>query len=110
MIFRISIYFLSKFIHKRSTIVQEHLSKLSSETQQIFSGISVTKSYAIEKITLENFQNLSNIQRIKRLSLTKIQAFFYPLMLLLIGSSNLIVVYIGGMQYIEGHIQELGKL
>jgi len=109
-ILSISIYFLSKFIHKRSTIVQEHLSKLSSETQQIFSGISVTKSYAIEKITLENFQNLSNIQRIKRLSLTKIQAFFYPLMLLLIGSSNLIVVYIGGMQYIEGHIQELGTI
>ena len=109
-ILSISIYFLSKFIHKRSTIVQEHLSKLSSETQEIFSGISVIKSYAIEKITSEKFENLSNIQRIKRLSLTKIQAFFYPLMLLLIGASNLIVIYIGGMQYIEGQIQELGTI
>ena len=109
-ILSISIYFLSKFIHRRSTIVQEHLSKLSSETQEIFSGISVIKSYAIEKITSEKFQNLSNIQRIKRLRLTKIQAFFYPLMLLLIGASNLIVIYIGGMQYIEGQIQELGTI
>ena len=78
--------------------------------QEIFSGISVIKSYAIEKITSEKFQNLSNIQRIKRLRLTKIQAFFYPLMLLLIGASNLIVIYIGGMQYIEGQIQELGTI
>ena len=109
-ILSISIYFLSKFIHRRSTIVQEHLSKISSETQEIFSGISVIKSYAIEKITSEKFQNLSNIQRIKRLRLTKIQAFFYPLMLLLIGASNLIVIYIGGMQYIEGQIQELGTI
>ena len=109
-ILSITIYFLSKIIHKRSTIVQEHLSKLSSETQEIFSGISVIKSYTIEKITSEKFENLSNIQRIKRLSLTKIQAFFYPLMLLLIGASNLIVIYIGGVQYIEGQIQELGTI
>ena len=106
----ISIYFLSKYIHKKSTIVQEHLSKISSETQEIFSGISITKSYAIEKSTSKNFQSLSNIQRIKRLNLTKIQAFFYPLMLLLIGTSNLIVIYIGGIQYINGQIQELGTI
>jgi ATP-binding cassette subfamily B protein len=109
-ILSISIYFLSKFIHRRSTIVQEHLSKLSSETQEIFSGISITKSYAIEESIFENFKSLSNNQRIKRLNLTKIQAFFYPLMLLLIGTSNLIVIYIGGMQYINGQIQELGTI
>ena len=106
----ISIYFLSKYIHKKSTIVQEHLSKISSETQEIFSSISITKSYAIEKSTSKNFQNLSNIQRTKRLNLTKIQAFFYPLMLLLIGTSNLIVIYVGGLQYIDGQIKELGTI
>lgn len=106
----ISIYFLSKFIHKRSTVVQAQLSTLSSATQEIFSGIAVTKAYNLEGKTKDNFTSLSNTQRQKRLDLTKIQAFFFPLMLLLIGTSNLIVIYIGGQQYINGQIQELGTI
>ena len=106
----VSIYYLSKFIHKRSTIVQVQLSNLSSATQEIFSGISITKAYAIEAQTQKEFAKLSNSQRIKRLNLTKIQAFFYPLMLLLIGTSNLIVIYVGGKQYMNGQIQELGTI
>ena len=109
-ILSVSIYFLSKFIHKRSTIVQAHLSKLSSATQEIFSGISIAKAYTLEARTKNNFTQLSNSQRRKRLDLTKIQAFFYPLMVLLIGTSNLIVIYVGGMQYIVGQIKELGTI
>ena len=105
-----SIYFLSKYIHTRSTIVQEQLSVLTSTTQEIFSGISVTKAYALETETEQNFAELSNDQRQKKLNLTKTQAFFFPLMLLLIGTSNLLVIYIGGQQYINGEIKELGTI
>ena len=105
-----AIYFLSKFIHKRSTIVQAQLSTLSSAVQEVFSGIAITKSYTIENKTKKDFITLSNTQRSKRLDLTKIQAFFFPLMLLLIGTSNLIVIYIGGQQYIKGQIQDLGTI
>ena len=106
----ISIYYLSQFIHKRSTVVQAQLSTLSSATQEVFSGIAVTKAYALEKQTKKDFTVLSNTQRQKRLDLTKIQAFFFPLMLLLIGTSNLIVIYVGGQQYINGEITELGTI
>ena len=109
-ILSVSIYFLSKFIHKRSTIVQAHLSTLSSATQEIFSGISIAKAYTLEERTKNDFTQLSNSQRRKRLDLTKIQAFFYPLMLFLIGTSNLIVIYVGGMQYIDGQIKKLGTI
>ena len=109
-ILSVSIYFLSKFMHKRSTIVQEQLSTLTSATQEIFSGITVTKAYALEDETEENFTDLSNDQRKKRLNLTKTQAFFFPLMLLLIGTSNLLVIYVGGQQYINGEIAELGTI
>ena len=105
-----SIYFLSKYIHTRSTIVQEQLSVLTSTTQEIFSGISVTKAYALETETEQNFTELSNDQRQKKLNLTKTQAFFFPLMLLLIGTSNLLVIYIGGQQYINGEIKQLGTI
>ena len=106
----ISIYFLSKLIHKQSTIVQAHLSTLSSSTQEFFSGIWITKAYALETQTEETFSNLANAQRKKRLGLSKIQAVFYPLMLLLIGASNLLVIYIGGQQYMDGQIQDLGTI
>ena len=104
----VSIYFLSKLIHKQSTIVQAHLSTLSSSTQEFFSGIWITKAYALETQTEETFSELANSQREKRLGLSKIQALFFPLMLLLIGASNLLVIYIGGKQYMNGQIEEIG--
>jgi len=99
-----SIFIVSKIIHKRSTIVQEYLSKLTTFSQEIFSGISVVKSYAIEKQIIDNFEQLSDQSKEKNIHLYKIQALFFPMMILLIGISNLIVIYVGGMQYINGLI------
>lgn len=103
------IYKLNKAIHSRSTIVQEMLSKLSSFTQEIFTGINVIKSYNLSSTILSNFNDLSNITKEKNMSLVTLQAWFFPLMLLLIGVSNLIVILIGGSQYINGEI-EIGVL
>ncbi len=100
----ILIYKISKQIHKRSTIVQEYLSKLSTFTQETFSGISVIKAYGIEPQTYSKFNTLSLTSKEKQLSLVRVQAFFFPMMILLIGISNLIVIYIGGKQYINGII------
>ena len=109
-ILSVAIYFLSKIIHKRSTIVQQYLSKLSSFTQESFSGISVIKAYGIEGAINYEFNTLSTEQRQKQIDLAKIRAFFFPLMILLIGVSNLLVIYIGGMQYINGEIKSLGTI
>ncbi len=100
----VSIFILSKIINKRSTIVQEYLSKLTTFGQEIFSGINVVKSYAIEPQTITEFTKLSEASKEKNIHLYKAQALFFPLMILLIGISNLIVLYIGGMQYINGVI------
>ena len=102
------IYFLSKEIHKRSTVVQEYLSKLSTYAQESFSGISVIKAYSIEALTNHDFEVLSTENRQKQIDLTKVQALFFPLMILLIGTSNLLVIYIGGLQYINGEIESIG--
>jgi len=109
-ILSIAIYKLSKEIHKRSTIVQEFLSKLSAFTQESFSGISVIKAYGIEPQTSTNFDDLSTTSKQKQLNLVKVQALFYPMMILLIGISNLVVIYIGGLQYINGEIESLGTI
>lgn len=109
-ILSVIIYKLSKEIHKRSTIVQEYLSKLSTFTQESFSGISVIKAYGIEPKISSDFDALSTTSKEKQLHLVKVQALFFPMMILLIGTSNLLVIYIGGMQYISGEIESLGTI
>ncbi len=103
------IYKLSAAIHKRSTIVQEYLSKLTTFTQESFSGISVIKAYGLEPRTNTEFVELSEGSKEKNIDLVKVQALFFPLMMLLIGLSNVLVIYIGGQQYINDQI-ELGTI
>jgi ATP-binding cassette subfamily B protein len=104
----LSIYFLSRIINKRSNIVQQYLSKLTTYAQETFSGINVVKAYTIENFTSLSFAELADTSRDKNISLYKAQALFFPLMLLLIGISNILVIYIGGMQYINGEIENIG--
>ncbi len=101
----ISIFVLSKQINRRSTIVQQYLSKLTTFNQEFFSGINVVKSYAIETAVIKNFDDLADTNKEKNIDLYKVQALFFPLMILLIGISNIIVLYVGGTLYIEGEIQ-----
>ena len=105
----IIIYRLSRVINIRSTAVQELLSKLSSFSQESFSGISVIKSYNLQKKMMASFEDLSQESYEKNINLVRVQAWFFPLMILLIGFSNLIVIFIGGKQYINGQI-EIGVL
>ena len=103
------IYRLSKAIHERSTLVQQMLSKLSIFSQESFSGINAIKSYAIELNRTMEMAVISKESRKKNMSLVQVQAWFFPLMILLIGISNVLVIFIGGNQYINGQI-ELGVL
>ena len=109
-ILSIAIYKLSKEIHKRSTVVQQYLSTLSAFTQESFSGISVIKAYGIEPKTSSNFDELSQTSKQKQIDLVKVQALFFPMMILLIGVSNLVVIYVGGVQYVTGKIDSLGTI
>ena len=105
-----AIFKISSEINKRSTIFQQYLSKVSSFSQEIFSGIRVIKAYSLEEQHQNNMIELSNESKSKSLSLAKIQALFGPLMLALIGISNLVVIYFGGLMYINGTIKSIGTI
>ena len=105
-----AIFKLSSEINKRSTIFQQYLSKVSSFSQEIFSGIRVIKAYSLENQHQENMVNLANESKSKSLNLAKVQSLFGPLMLALIGISNLVVIYFGGLMYIDGTIQNIGTI
>lgn len=104
------IFKLSSEINKRSTIFQQYLSKISSYTQEVFSGIRVIKAYSLEEQNQNNIVNLANESKQKSMSLARVQSLFGPLMLTLIGVSNLVVIYFGGMMYINGTIQSIGTI
>ncbi|PQJ72553.1 ABC transporter ATP-binding protein [Polaribacter butkevichii] len=100
----ISIFVLSKVIHKRSTVVQQYLSKLTTFNQEFFSGINVVKSYGIETSIIKDFDKIADESKEKNIHLQKANALFFPLMILLIGISNIIVIYVGGKLYINDEI------
>ena len=103
------IYKISIIINFKSKIVQEYLSKLTTYTQESFSGVKIIKTYNIEDNINKELNKLADKSRAKNMSLVKIQAWFFPLMILLIGISNILVVFIGGKQYMNNEI-ELGVL
>ncbi|MEK9788065.1 MAG: ABC transporter ATP-binding protein [Flavobacteriaceae bacterium] len=108
-ILSITIYKLSRIINQKSALVQEMLSKMSSFAQESFSGIAVIKSYNLQGQSTSDFTDLASETYDKNMDLVKVQAWFFPLMILLIGCSNLIVIFVGGNQYIKGQL-EIGVL
>jgi ATP-binding cassette subfamily B multidrug efflux pump len=104
-ILSIFIYKISDLINKKSTKVQESLSDLSTYSQESFSGISVLKSFNIQDLIFGKFDKYAFESFKNNLSLAKIQAWFFPIILFLIGLSNLIVIYIGGKEFIDGNIE-----
>ena len=104
------IFKLSQEINKRSTIFQQYLSTVFSFTQEIFSGIRVVKAYGLEKQYKNNLDDIASESKTKSLSLAGVQSLFGPLMIALIGISNLIVIYFGGMMYINGTIKSIGTI
>lgn len=98
------IYYVNTLIFKKSGKIQERLSELSSFVQERFSGIRIIKSYVREDYTRNTFEIQSNDYKRDSMSLVKVSALFYPTMLLLIGLSTILTIYVGGVQVINGSI------
>lgn len=105
-----SIFWVSREINKRSALTQQNLSQLATYSQEIFSGIRIIKAYALEDQKEAGFVELSRESKAKNMSLAWVNAMFGPLMVLLIGISNLVVIFVGGMMYINGTVKNMGTL
>src|SRR4051812_33193330 len=98
------IYYVNNIINFRSEKIQQRLSALSSFVQENFSGIRVIKSYVREHSVRESFAAESENYKTHSMALVKVQALFFPMMLLLVGLSNVITMYIGGVEVMKGNI------
>ena len=98
----ISKYYVSDLMNRKSEQVQNQQSKLSTFVQEAFSGIRILKSYVKEDAMGDEFARESELYKEKNMELVKINAMFFPLMLLLVGLSTLLTIYIGGQEVIAG--------
>ncbi|MFK7936241.1 MAG: ABC transporter ATP-binding protein [Saprospiraceae bacterium] len=101
-ILSISIYYVSSLIHSKSTVIQQQLATLNSTSQEVYSGIRVVKSYVQEMAQVRFFASESDDYKDKSMDLARVNALFFPLMVLLIGASTILVVYIGGQKVVAG--------
>lgn len=98
----LSIYYVSRLINKRSEEIQKQLSVLTANSQEVYSGIRVVKSYRVEDRFRKRFTQVSEDFKEKSMSLAKVNAFFFPLMILIISLSTLLTIYISGRLVGEG--------
>ncbi len=98
----ISIYYVSDLINKKSEEVQQQQSSLSTFVQEAISGIRIIKSFVKEKQIGEKFAAESEVYKEKNMELVRINSMFFPLMLLLVGASTILTIYIGGQEVLAG--------
>lgn len=99
-----SVYKVQRLINLRSRKIQEKLSDLTTNAQEYYSGIRVLKSFVQEKLAVESYEQSSEDYKTESLKMARIEAFFFPLMILLIGLSTVLVVFVGGVKMAEGSV------
>lgn len=105
----ISIYLVSSTINKKSEAVQKQQSHLSTMVQESISGVRVLKAYNRETAQQETFADQSDLYKVKLLDLVKVEALFMPIIVLLVGLSTILTIYIGGTKVVAGEL-EIGQI
>ncbi|MCH2197177.1 MAG: ABC transporter ATP-binding protein/permease [Flavobacteriales bacterium] len=100
----ISIYYVSNIMNRRSEAVQRQQSKLSTIVQESISGIRVLKAYHRQEYSETNFQKESDLYKVKALAQVKVDALFMPIIVLLVGLSTILTIYIGGQKVMAGEL------
>lgn len=100
----IAIYYVNSVIMKRSEAIQQQLSSLSTDAQETFSGIRVIKTFVQESFFIGKFRQGAREFKDRSLQLVKVDSLFYPLVMVLVGLSNVLVIYVGGQEIIDGRL------
>ena len=98
------VYKVANLINVKSLAVQEQLSTLSTFAQESFSGMRVIKSYHRLEWFNRKFKREAIEYRSVNEQLFRVNATFQPIMILMVGISTLITIYVGGRLYFNGEV------
>jgi len=105
----VSVYFVSARIHQKSDAVQAQQSLLSAMVQQAFSGIRVLVAHRREARAEARFASEADLYKARTLDLVKVDALFMPIIVMLVGLSTILTIYVGGLRVLAGDL-ELGHI
>ena len=97
----IIIYRVSAIINKKSEYTQRKQSSITSFVQEAFSGIRVLKAYNRSKYFSNQYDIETENYKKASLSLALTNALFLPSIVLLIGLSTIMTIYLGGLKSIN---------
>jgi len=100
----LGIFYVSTIINRRTDRVQQQQSKLSTMVQESMSGIRVLKAFDRENFFIRRFTHESDVYKTKQLELVKADALFMPVIMVLVGMSTILTLYIGSNKVIAGEI------
>lgn len=103
------IFKVSSIINQKSKIMQKSQSGISTFVQDSFSGIRVVKFFAKENYIKKNYGLKVSDYQDKALDLAKTEAYFFTIILFVIGLLNVLVILVGGQKYINGELS-IGKI
>ncbi|MGB0149627.1 MAG: ABC transporter ATP-binding protein [Flavobacteriales bacterium] len=103
------IYFISANIHRKSDARQQAQSAVSTFVQQHIAGMRVLKSFHRERASAARFDIETDVYKMRVLDLVKVEAMFMPLIVLLVGLSTILTVYVGGHRVADGDL-DLGHI
>ena len=96
--------FLGRFIRGMFKTVQEGFSELSRQTQEIFSGVRVVKSFVKERFFLQRFRDANEQYQTRNMRLVRVWGLFFPVVTFLAGLMTLILLRFGGEAVIMGDL------
>ena len=105
----VAVYFVSARIHQKSDAVQAQQSLLSAMVQQAYAGIRVLVAHRREARAEARFAAEADLYKTRTLDLVKVDALFMPIIVMLVGLSTILTIYVGGLRVLDGDL-ELGHI
>lgn len=99
-----AIYYVNSIIQNKSLLIQGQLSRITTFVQEMFSGIRVIKAFTSESPVSSQFKEECENYRQKSMGLVLVNSLFFPIIILLIGFSTLLTLYVGGLEVMAGNI------
>lgn len=103
-ILAVSMFIIAQLVHKRSEALQRQYAQLTSRVQETLAGIRLVKAYAREEIETQTFEKESRSYKARMLGLARVEAAWRPVFVIVVGLSEIMVVWIGGRLVSEGII------
>jgi ATP-binding cassette, subfamily B, multidrug efflux pump len=100
----LAVRYFGQIIHRLSEQIQAALGVLSTRAQENLTGIRVVRAYAQEQAEIDTFDEANKFYVGRNIKLISSWSLFFPALSVLIGSTVVILIALGGPKAIDGQL------